>query len=277
MKNIWTFFFIILTQIIYSQIQFGPAVNHSYENYIATISGSGTIYFTVDGTEPNRNSASAINQVYIPISQNLVVKAKLKNYDDQWSSTTSRPYFIGELPQKTIYFKPPANWDSVCSYMNFIQPEFMVDFWGPGENMTTACEGWFKASYGFYEASITFNNCIPLAPNYQVFETSAADTIFYDYSLGPITNPPICLLGVSADAKNVIVVKVYPNPVKDTLLIKSEKVFSAYEIIEGSGKSLGKHHFESKNINITHLSAGTYFMKLNSSDEVTVMVKFIKK
>lgn len=263
--------------MISSQIQFGPAVNHSYENYTATISGSGTLYYTIDGTEPNLNSASAINQVYIPINQNTVLKAKLKNSDNQWSTTNSRPYFIGELPQKTIYFKPPTTWTSVCSYMNFIQPEFMVDFWGPGENMTSACEGWFKASYGFYEASITFNNCIPFAPNYQQFETSTADTIFYDYSLGPITNPPACLLSVSSDARKVIVVKVYPNPVKDTLLIKSDKVFSAYEIIEGSGKSLGKHDFKAGNINVTHLSAGTYFMKLNSADEITVMVKFIKK
>lgn len=63
------------------------------------------------------------------------------------------------LPQKTVYFKPPANWTNVCSYMNFIDQIVTIDFFPPGNQMTAACEGWYKTSYAFNKAYVEFNNC----------------------------------------------------------------------------------------------------------------------
>ncbi|MEC5157760.1 T9SS type A sorting domain-containing protein [Chryseobacterium sp. MP_3.2] len=147
-----------------------------------------------------------------------------------------------------------------------------------GPPMTAVCDGWYKASNAYFVGAITYDNCKSMAPPpiYQYYGIITDSVVFYDYSLGPITNPPACLLGVSGNAKKITVVKVYPNPVKETLLTKSDKVFNAYEIMEGSGKSLGKHEFKAENINVAKLSAGTYFMKLFSPDEITVMVKFSK-
>lgn len=276
MKKFLLLLLLPVFQLFYCQIEFGPNPNHNISVYIATITGSGTIYYTTDGTDPTVNSSFGINNVNVTVSQNIVLKARLKNSNNQLSSVFYRPYYIGELPQKAMYFKPPTSWTNVCSYINYIQPEFMVDFFGPGNNMTPACEGWYKSSFGFYEAVVYFNNC-GFGPFYEGVQTITEDIVFYDYSAGPITNPPVCLLAIKDPSKKVAVVKVYPNPVQNFVSIQSENKFLTYEIIDASGKSLVKKNFSEGKINVASLPGGTYFIKLNSLSEISTIVKFIKK
>lgn len=185
------------------------------------------------------------------------------------------------LPQKTVYFKPPANWTNVCSYMNFIDPIVTIDFFPPGNQMTAACEGWYKTTYAFYKANIDFNNCNAfngvIFPNYENYTLVTEDTIFYDYSEGPISNPPACLLAVNDPSKKVAIVKIFPNPVQDYVNIESDKNFVAYEIIDESGKMVVSKDFNSSKIDISNLKAGVYFIKLKSLSNETNVVKFIKK
>lgn len=278
MKIFLLFFLMIFSPFFYGQIEFGPNVNHNMESYAASIVGNGTIYYTTDGTDPTINSPFGINQVDVMISQNIVLKAKLKKANGEWSQVFSRPYYIGVLPQKTVYFKPPPSWTNICSYMNFIQPEFMVDFWGPGSKMIPACEGWFKDTYGFYEASVWFNNCsIAPPPYYESFYITTEDTVFYDYSQGPITNPPSCLLGVNDPSKRAAIVKVFPNPVQDFVTIDYDKKISSFEIVDATGKSVLQNIFKTNKINVSALTSGLYFIKLKTLTQDTVMVKFIKK
>ncbi|WP_312768179.1 FN3 associated domain-containing protein [Epilithonimonas sp.] len=199
MKKLLLFSFLIVFQSFFCQIEFGPYnyTNYSPQPYDATITGSGTIYYTTDGTDPSTSSPSGINQVNVPINQNIILKARLGN-----GQIFSRKYFVGEIPTKVMYFKPPASWNRTCSYMNYVQPETMVDFFGPGNLMTAVCEGWYKSAFAFYEAYVSFNNCnIVSSPIYQSVNVLTEDTIFYDYSIGPISNPPTCLLAVTDPSK----------------------------------------------------------------------------
>lgn len=182
------------------------------------------------------------------------------------------------LPEKTAYFKPPSNWTNVCSYMNYIDPEVTIDFFGPGNQMTSVCEGWYKATYAFNKAYVYFNNChIGPPPYYEGVDIITEDTVFYDYSVGPISNPPACLLTVDDTSKKVAVVKIFPNPVQDYVNIESEKNFVAYEIVDESGKSILSRDFKGSKIDISNLKTGVYFIKLKSLSNETNVVKFIKK
>ena len=185
------------------------------------------------------------------------------------------------LPSRTVYFKPPANWTNVCSYMNYIDPVVTIDFFPPGNQMTSACEGWYKMTYAFNKANVAFNNCIYIggSPNTNYVEASiiTEDTIFYDYSSGPISNPPACLLAVNDPSKKVAVVKIFPNPVQDFVNIESDKNFIAYEIIDESGKLILNKEFKGSKIDISNLKTGVYFIKLKSLSNETNIVKFIKK
>lgn len=185
------------------------------------------------------------------------------------------------LPEKTAYFKPPSSWTTPCSYMNFIDPVVTIDFYPPGNPMTSACEGWYKITYAFNKAYVEFNNCnyISGSPNtnYLYYALETETDIFYDYSEGPISNPPACLLAVNDSSKIIAVVKIFPNPVQDYVNIESEKNFIAYEIIDGSGKSILNKDFKSPKIDISNLKTGVYFIKLKSLSNETNIVKFIKK
>jgi hypothetical protein len=133
----------------------------------------------------------------------------------------------------------------------------------------------------FYKANIDFNNCNAFSgspnTNYLYYSLETEDTVFYDYSEGPISNPPACLLAVNDPSKKVAIVKIFPNPVQDYVNIESDKNFVAYEIIDESGKMVVSKDFNSSKIDISNLKAGVYFIKLKSLSNETNVVKFIKK
>ncbi|HLP63264.1 T9SS type A sorting domain-containing protein [Flavobacterium sp.] len=74
-----------------------------------------------------------------------------------------------------------------------------------------------------------------------------------------------------------IITKVYPNPIQDQLNIDSESIIESVSIVTITGQKLEEYHFENKSIqlNLEHLSAGIYFVKVNSGDK-TQTVKIIK-
>lgn len=279
MKKLLLLVLLPIVQLYNSQITFEDYVySWGPDPYIAILSGNGTIYYTTDGSEPNLNSASGLNTISISISQILTVKAVLKNSSNQLSEVFSKKYYFGPFPQKNIYFKKPEEWTSACSFVNSYDPELTVDI-SSGPPMTPVCDGWYKATNGYFVGFIVYDNCKSIAPPpiYQYYSIVTEDVVFYDYSSGPITNPPVCLLAVDDSAKTVAVVKIFPNPVQDFVSIQSDSKYLTYEIIDVTGKSVLKNTFSSGKIDVSVLPAGNYFIKLNSLSHVNTIVKFIKK
>ncbi len=264
----------IVSLSYFGQIDFQPYNNHSFEPYTASISGTGRIYYTTDGSEPTNNSPSGLNNVNINITQTTVLKAKLAA-----GQMYTKTFYFGNFPQKTVYFRPPTSWSSACSFANSVDPQTTIDIWGPGNPMTAVCEGWYKSELGFFVGLVEFNNCqFPfMADLYKFYNITTEDTVFYDYSAGPITNPPACLLAVNDPSKKVAVVKIFPNPVQDYVNIESEKNFVSYEVVDTSGKLILNKDFKSNQIDIRNLKSGIYFIKLKSLNSETNIVKFIKK
>lgn len=264
----------IVSLSYFGQIDFQPYNNHSFEPYTASISGNGKIYYTTDGSEPTNNSPSGLNSVNINITQTTVLKAKLTT-----GQVYSRTFYFGDFPTKTVYFKAPSNWSSACSFSNSVDPQTTIDIWGPGNPMTAVCEGWYKSELGFFVGLVEFNNCqFPFMTDlYKFYNITTEDTVFYDYSAGPITNPPACLLAVNDPSKKIAMVKIFPNPVQDYVNIESEKNFIAYEVIDQSGKLILSKNFKGDKIDIRNLKTGVYFIKLKSISNETNIVKFIKK
>lgn len=282
MKKLLLFSLVIVFQSFFGQIQFEPFVNHDYQPYKATLQGNGTIFYTTDGSDPTTNSASGYQKVEITINQNTLIKAILKDYSGQLSDILSKNFYFGELPSKTVYFKPPSSWNPnfVCVWPMRIDPGTLVDYTMAQPMTKTNCEGWYKYTYGFYKSGFTFDNCRlsgldPLLQSTPYIATE--NTIYYDFTDGPISNPPACLLAVNDPSKKVAVVKIFPNPVQDYVNIESDKSFMAYEIIDRSGKLILSKDFKSSKIDISNLKAGVYFIKLKSLNDVTNVVKFIKK
>lgn len=271
---------------LFSQINMTPGATHYNNPYQVTVSGNGTIYYTTDGTTPTLSSNSAVNSLQVTINQNKEIKAFLVNGQGT-SSVFIKKYYTGALPNSNIYFKPPSSWtNGACVMTDMVNPNSVnggiVDVFWPGSQMqNTGCDGWYK-SVGYYEnANLRFTNCffmenLPGAISTNIIPVGS--TIYYDFTNGEISNPPTCLfLSTNEAQKNITLVKVYPNPVSDFLKINTSKDFKDYEIIDVSGKIISKNLLSSKEISISHLTVGNYFIKLKDEQGNVTLLKFIKK
>lgn len=79
------------------------------------------------------------------------------------------------------------------------------------------------------------------------------------------------------EINNTADIKMYPNPVKDKLILKSTDRINTVQIIDISGKVLFiKNMFNSKfEINVSELKNGTYFMKIQTNNK-TEILRFVK-
>lgn len=263
-----------------------PGGTHYNDPYQVTVSGNGTIYYTTDGTTPTLNSNSVINSLQVTINQNKEIKAFLVNGQGT-SSIFTKKYYTGTIQTANIFFKVPSTWtNGGCVMVDMVNPNSIngsvIDTFWPGFTMTnTGCEGWYKTTKNFENANVSFNNCttfsnIPTSISTNL--TPMGSTVYYDFTNGEISNPPSCLfLNTNETHKNITLVKVYPNPVSDVLKINTNKDFKDYEIIDVSGKIISKNQLSSKEISLSHLTAGNYFIKLKDQQGNVTLLKFIKK
>lgn len=288
MKKILFTVFLFSSVLLFSQIAMTPIATHYNNPYQVTVSGNGTIYYTTDGSTPTLSSSSAANNFQVTINQNKEIKAFLVDGQGNTSSISSKKYYTGPVQTAAVYFKPPSGWaNGSCILIDMVNPNsidgFVIDTQWPGIAMTnTGCEGWYKVTRNFENANVSFNNCMPFPNIPGTVSTNLipmGSTIYYDFTNGEVSNPPSCLyLGTNeAHANPSILVKVYPNPVSDVLKVSSNTDFKEYEILDASGKLISKGVFTSKDISISDLTSGNYFIKLHDRQGNTILLKFIRK
>ncbi|MGH1518047.1 chitobiase/beta-hexosaminidase C-terminal domain-containing protein [Chryseobacterium sp. JK1] len=278
----------LVSSFFFSQLTMSPTATHYSTPYQAIISGNGTIYYTTDGSTPTLSSISAANSVQIPIDQTKEIKAFLVNGQGNSSAIISKKYYTGSIPEAVIYFKVPSNWTAgSCILIDMVNPNSIngsvIDISWPGLPMQpTGCESWYKITRNFENANVRFNNCTLFENIPQTISTNlipAGSTLYYDFTNGVITTPPSCLFLKNNEAlpksKNVLI-KVYPNPVSDVLKVNTDRYFQEYEIIDASGKAVVKDQFK-KEIPISQLVSGNYYIKLKDQQGDLVVLKFIKK
>jgi hypothetical protein len=287
MKKFLLTVLMITSKLLFCQISIIPQATHYNNPYLATIYGSGTIYYTTDGSTPTINSSSAVNNVQININQNKEIKAFVVNSQGIASSVLSKKYYVGTLPTSIIYFKPPSTWTmGVGVFIDMVNPNSVnggvVDAFWPGFQMiNTGCEGWYRYNSYYDNANVRFTNN-SMYENFGGISTNlipVGNLVYYDFSNGSIINPPSCLLLNTSenDKKNYTLLKVYPNPVTEILKISSEIDFRDYEILDTSGKSIQTKSLKSKEISVSNLVSGNYYLKLIDSKNNSTILKFIKK
>lgn len=288
MKKFLLFSSFCVSSFFFSQLMMSPFASHYDNPYQVTISGNGTIYYTTDGSAPTLSSSSAPNNVQILINQNKEIKAFLVDGQGNSSAVISKKYYTGIIPSAAIYFKAPSTWTAgSCVMIDMVNPNavngFAMDTFWPGITMQPAgCDSWYKTTRDFENANLRFNNCTLFENIPQTISTNlipAGSTIYYDFTDGVITTPPSCLFLESHETlskNNDVLIKVYPNPVSDILKVNTDRQFQEYEIIDISGKVLLKDLF-TKEITISHLISGNYFLRMKDQQGDLVVVKFIKK
>ena len=122
---------------------------------------------------------------------------------------------------------------------------------------------------GTFNANLFMNNTLGITP---LVSTGQAD--FFVAKLGATP----CGTPVSTDKFNKLNVNVYPNPTSDKITIETQETLQNYEVYNILGQQIQKGMFNSNNqINLHGATAGTYFIKVTTSQGSTATVKVVKK
>lgn len=79
------------------------------------------------------------------------------------------------------------------------------------------------------------------------------------------------------ESLNQVQVAVYPNPVLDVVTIKGEGEFQYFEVLSSNGQVLLVDKMpSSKQIDTSALLNGVYLLKIQTSDDKTVVLRFVK-
>jgi hypothetical protein len=83
-----------------------------------------------------------------------------------------------------------------------------------------------------------------------------------------------CSLGVNENANNFSI-KLYPQPASDVVHLQSQNPLSRYEIYDIQGKILKQTQLNNNRIDISELSTGLYFIKVEGENEQAETLKLI--
>src|SRR5690606_21834986 len=95
---------------------------------------------------------------------------------------------------------------------------------------------------------------------------------YHNFFVAKLTNP------LSTDKFNKLNVNVYPNPTTDIVNIETQETLESYTVYNIAGQQVQKGLFNSNNqINLHGAAAGTYFIKVTTTQGSTATVKVVKK
>ena len=99
----------------------------------------------------------------------------------------------------------------------------------------------------------------------------------YDFFVAKLA-ASTCGTAVSTDKFNTLNVNVYPNPTNDIVNIETQETLQSYEVYNVLGQQIQKGMFGSSNqLNLHGATAGTYFIKVTTTQGSNATVKVIKK
>jgi gas vesicle protein len=144
----------------------------------------------------------------------------------------------------------------------------------------TAANTWEILTFNFSNqapgtAAINFANTYNKASIFFNFGTTGAvagEQTFYwdDMYFGVYT-------GVNDPDASKNTVSIYPNPAENTLFINSDATYSKAVVYDILGTQVNALSNVSRQISVTSLKSGAYFIRLTDTDGQTVIARFIKR
>jgi hypothetical protein len=173
----------------------------------------------------------------------------------------------------TVYFKPPTNWTTTpkIHYWNALPAGSATNTTWPGLTMTLDANGFYKYTItGPTSVNIIFNNGSSGTANQTpdlVNKTNGFSYVWGTTQKAQALKPTL--------ATNEIL--VYPNPVQQTLQLSSTSNVLRYSVISTQGAVVLEGALKDSTIDMTNLSAGIYFVKLQLDNGEEVFHKIVKK
>ncbi|WP_433765828.1 starch-binding protein [Flavobacterium ginsenosidimutans] len=239
---------------------------------------SSTLYYTLDGTTPTTSSASAIGSKSFAFTANTTLKAFVVNTSGVSSAVKTETYTFTAVPTLTVYFKPPTTWTTTPKvyYWNAVPSGSATNATWPGVTMTADTNGFYKYTItGPTSINIIFNNGSSGSANQTADLLSKTDG--YSYTWGASTAKTAINVETKEQAEETYAVRLYPNPVDQTLLVNSTIAISEYTIISAQGSIVQEGKSNTSSIDVSRLSSGLYFITIRLENGIETMQKIVKK
>ena len=238
---------------------------------------SSTIYYTLDGTNPTTSSASAIGTKSFTFTANTALKAFVKNTSGVVSAVKTEVYNFSAATTLTVYFKPPTSWTTTpkIHYWNTVPSGSATNTTWPGVPMVADTNGFFKYTItGPTSVNIIFNNGSSGSANQT--PNLLNKTNGYSYTWG-VTTAKMGSKSTVTPEEETYLIRLYPNPVNETLQISSTSTLSSYSIISAQGSIVQEGKLNEGSIDVSRLSVGLYFVTIRLENGTETMQKIIKK
>ncbi|WDF64575.1 starch-binding protein [Flavobacterium sp. KACC 22763] len=239
---------------------------------------SSTLYYTLDGTTPTTSSASAIGSKSFAFTANTTLKAFVVNTSGVSSAVKTETYTFTAVPTLTVYFKPPTTWTTAPKvyYWNAVPSGSVANATWPGVTMTADTNGFYKYTItGPTSINLIFNNGSSGSANQTADLLSKTDG--YSYTWGASTAKTAINVATKEEAQETYAVRLYPNPVDQTLLVNSTVAISNYTIISAQGSIVQEGKSNTSSIDVSRLSSGLYFITIRLENGAETMQKIVKK
>ena len=126
-------------------------------------------------------------------------------------------------------------------------------------------------NYGNYVVGGCFMGNI-FTNNFNGIPETSTNGTYYDFFVAKLTNP------LSNEEFNKLNVNVYPNPTNNIVNIETQETLHNYEVYNVLGQQIQKGSFNGNNqINLHGITAGTYFIKVTTTQGSAATVKVVKK
>ena len=115
------------------------------------------LYYTIDGSIPTLSSAFVESVKTLNIAQTTTIKAFAVDKDGNQSEIVTKTITIGAVPEFTVYFKKPANWNSAVKVYYWLPTGTAPALTYPGVAMTKDCGDWYKYTF---PSTVTASNLL---------------------------------------------------------------------------------------------------------------------
>lgn len=115
------------------------------------------LYYTIDGSTPTLSSAFVESVKTLNIAQTTTIKAFAVDKDGNQSEIVTKTITIGAVPEFTVYFKKPANWNSAVKVYYWLPTGTAPALTYPGVAMTKDCGDWYKYTF---PSTVTASNLL---------------------------------------------------------------------------------------------------------------------
>ncbi|HKO75704.1 MAG TPA: starch-binding protein, partial [Flavobacterium sp.] len=205
------------------------------------------------------------------------LKAFVKNVAGVSSAVKTETYNFSAATTLTVYFKPPTSWTSApkLHYWNAVPSGSVANTTWPGVTMVPDTNGFYKYTItGPTSVNIIFNNGSSGSANQT--PDLLNKTNGYSYTWGVTTAKMDAKPEVKAEEETYLI-RLYPNPVNETLQISSTSPINNYTIISAQGKTVQEGKVNENTIDVSRLSVGLYFIVIRLENGQETMQKIMKK